>query len=850
MFSLLATAAAAPARAVTSPAIPQRDTLAATSQGTPDSAAPFALPDNSTCPDPAQAGTPVRSIPNSQLRKTVQPAQGTMSWAVSGLPELTAMSDAISRSLEATAVVFPGVRGPVSAFLPGRDYQEIYIRDTASALLVTPYLYPDLFLRSAVEEFLFRQWTAPATLSPRPGQPAFPGLDAIYGLIAPDGWADKSTATSDEEPSLVLSAYRYVRSAGGRSWLDCDIQGRTVLERLHAALDHLVVTRTDAATGLVVRAHTTDWGDVRMQGGQQPTHADSAGETWTISIYDQAVVYQAMRHLAELHRLAGDHSAGQLWDQRADALRAQANRFLWQPRRGFYRTHIHVTPLEHDFNEDQMVSIANAVAVYAGLADEARTRRIFDTLEATRIREGVGQPGLALSPPYPGGVFQHPNMNHWSYQNGALWDWWGAVQITGEFLTGHSERGLAHLSALAKAWQEHPGTVLEWQDPFGGPKRGSADYAAAAGTAAEAVIRGLFGVELLSDGFTLRPRLGGRDGFIQVQQPATGHALWARQRVQAGTLVLEYTASHSGGGMLEVLLPKAVSAAEVLLDGLPQDFSVRQQGDDRFLTVGHVAPGTHRLDVALRPEAAPPVSARWEDGGAAIVASGRTTGIPVTLRNTGPASWKNIGAAAIGARARWLNADGQASPELDALTQRLELFQEVASGSSITLRPALRTPERPGAYRLRWEALAGPDGATTATMDMSVQVTPTALGRSWPTFPRDLVLPAGRAAQIPLVAENTGFETWQTDGLNPVRVGYRWYRSDGREVRFAGSDQRVALGREVAPGETVRVTAQVVAPPLPGRYALRVDLVQEPGTWFSGASASPTTADILVQVVP
>jgi len=47
----------------------------------------------------------------------------------------------------------------------------------------------------------------------------------------------------------------------------------------------------------------------------------------------------------------------------------QTNAVLWQAEKGFYLTHAHVTPLTHDFDESAMVSISNALAVYAGLTD-------------------------------------------------------------------------------------------------------------------------------------------------------------------------------------------------------------------------------------------------------------------------------------------------------------------------------------------------------------------------------------------------------------------------------------------------------------------------------------------------
>ena len=825
----------------------------------------------SPCRGPLQAGTPVRPSSVYELRKNPVSAQGAMSWAVVGFPEITAMSDAVTRSMEANAVVFPGVSGPVSGFFPGRDYHELYIRDTASALLVAPYLYPDAFLRTTVEEFLSRQWTAPAAKQLRFGEPSLPGSGAIYGLIAPGGWADKSTATSDEEPSLIHSAYRYVSAVGGSAWLSCDIQGSTVAARLHAALDQLVIVRTDPATGLIMRAHTTDWGDIRMQGGDTPTHVDPSGEVWTVSIYDQAVAYLAMRQLAEIMRLAEDSSSSQLWSQRADALRIQTNRYLWQQGRGYYRTHLHVTPFEHGFDEDGMVSIANAVAVYAGLAGEAQTQRIFSALEATRLEAGVEKPGLAIYPPYPGGVFNHPNMGDWLYQNGAQWDWWGAVQITAEFITGHSELARTHLGSLARSWKANPGSIAEWEDPFGGPKQGTLDYTAAAGTAAEAVIRGLFGIELNHDGFIFRSRLGARDGFIQLSQPANGHAFWARQRMQAEALVIDYSviapsfaklsptratpgdrmngleASQSGPGWFEALLPSDRTSAVALVDGVPRAVTTYQLAHDRYVVVGQVPAGTHRVEVTLQPPSVPEVSARWDVAAAPVaVQSGQTSGMPVTIANDGTTVWRRSGTAGLRLRARWLDPARQPQSGWDTVT--VDLPQDVAPGRAVTLRPSLSPPNQAGDYWLRWELISSA-GKPFAATEAPVRVRAVPFGQQWAAIAPDITVRTGRQVQLPLTVENAGFAEWQHEGLTAVAVGQRWYRSDGREVLFTGSDGRIALSRELKPGEIARLSAQVTAPVLPGRYTLRFDLVRGPGAWFSSMSSQPT-AEIVVQVVP
>jgi hypothetical protein len=64
-----------------------------------------------------------------------------------------------------------------------------------------------------------------------------------------------------------------------------------------------------------------------------------------------------------------------------------------------------------------------------------------------------------------------------------------------------------------------------------------------------------------------------------------------------------------------------------------------------------------------------------------------------------------------------------------------------------------------------------------------------------------------------------------------TQLGYRWLDDRGRE---ADSNQRIRtpLPRPLAPGDTLEASMRVVAPRSPGRYVLRLSVVQEGVAWF------------------
>ncbi|MBI3976657.1 MAG: hypothetical protein HY331_00585 [Chloroflexi bacterium] len=535
----------------------------------------------------------------NQLPADVGYARQT-TWLVDGLPEIGAMIGNVTVTLQMVERCFPGVSGPVCAFRPGDEYAQIFIRDTSTILLAARYFYPDEYLRTAIEEFLALQYTDETEDRDGAIGRSRPGAGAVSGTVDSDHRTDKATAVTDEETTLLHAAYLYYVTRGGPEWLRRPIAGLPIVERLNRAIEWLYSHRVDAQTGLVKRAHTTDWGDVKMESGE-PTDINPERDVWTASLYDQAWTYRALLELAEMNRAVGDLLGAQVASARAAELKRQTRLRLWQPERGYFRTHIHLTPLVHPFEEDRIVSIANALAVYAGLSEGDEPALLFTALERARRAAGSIKPGVVLYPPYPERTFHYERMAPGEYQNGGQWDWWAGFQIAAEFQSGESMLALAHLTATAREWMRHPGDIWEWQvaDTMG--RGGVRHYAGSAGTMTLAVVNGLFGVELTRDRFAVVPRLGERDGYVRVYQPATDRYLAARQRTEDGTIVLEYGTNHPRAGRIGIRLPDGLEPLSVTLDGRSVQYQLRTVGGDRLIVLEQApGDGVHRLAVGLR----------------------------------------------------------------------------------------------------------------------------------------------------------------------------------------------------------------------------------------------------------
>jgi hypothetical protein len=96
------------------------------------------------------------------------------------------------------------------------------------------------------------------------------------------------------------------------------------------------------------------------------------------------------------------------------------------------------------------------------------------------------------------------------------------------------------------------------------------------------------------------------------------------------------------------------------------------------------------------------------------------------------------------------------------------------------------------------------------------------------------------------VVENGGAATWRSRGDHGLQLSYHWLDRHGNAIVWDGT--RTAFPRPVAPGETITIEMPLDAPRPPGRYVLRLDLVEEHCFWLSEVGV--VTHDLEVEVAP
>jgi hypothetical protein len=367
----------------------------------------------------------------------------------------------------------------------GSGYGEVWIRDLNTFIEVGLAVNePTPFRESLLTLFKFQGPTGDIVDGYIPKDRANVRYKYRSSPLAPTLLAHKNTVETDQESSLVQAIHKYVTVTGDRGILDETISGRTVRERLVAALDYLRQERFDSTHGLVWGATTADWGDV------QPEHAwgvelDESSHR-AIDIYDNAMFIIAIENYQEL--VGEKSSAAAQWGSARDDLKRNVRKHLWDAKRQKFIAHLYLagSPFPADFDESAVYYHGGtAVAIEAGLLTREETIRSLEQMRVNVRQAEAASIGLTLYPTYPKGAFKNRSMVPFGYQNGGDWCWFG----------GRTIQQLIRLGLVADAYRElqpmvarvqRTGGFYEWWSRDNQP-RGSGQFRGSAGVLGRAI---------------------------------------------------------------------------------------------------------------------------------------------------------------------------------------------------------------------------------------------------------------------------------------------------------------------------------------------------------------------------
>ena len=226
------------------------------------------------------------------------------------------------------------------------------------------------------------------------------------------------------------------------------------------------------------------------------------------------------------------------------------------------------------------------------------------------------------------------------------------------------------------------------------------------------------------------------------------------------------------------------------------------------------------------------------------VVAGATTPATVLVTNTSSFTWRATGAGAVRLTYAWV--DGAGATVLPGVPVALAL--DVLPGATVSVPLALTAPPQQGTFTLRVDLLQEGTG-TFSSRGVAVGQATVTVGRG--TYGATYAPPASATAAtvgVPGTLEvrltNTGTVAWPATGPTPVRLSYHWLNAAGVVVVWDG--QRTVLPRDVAPGDTVTVGLAYAPPLVTGAHTLRIDLVHEGVSWFSGLGVTPR--DVVIPV--
>ena len=363
-----------------------------------------------------------------------------------------------------------------TGFNAGDSYSEVWIRDYNT--FIEPAM--DVHDHDVIKEnlrifFRFQAEDGGIVDGFRPYQEGAGGYDYIYSDLEPDLMAHKNTVETDHESSLIQTVYKYIERSGDTAFLDEEIDGMTIGERLLFAVEFLMNERMSGEYGLLWGATTTDWGDV------QPEHEWGVFITedthFAVEVYDNAMFLIALTNLSEL---MPEH-ADELMNIHND-ISTNVMKHLWDEENQQFVPHRYLddSPFPDDFNEDEIYQHGGtAVAIEAGLLSK---EQVYDALQ--RMRENVEAAnaatiGLTLYPPYPEGFFMNEGMYPYGYQNGGDWTWFGGRMIQQLIRYGFVQEAYEEAKPMFERVVENDG-FYEWYTPANEPM-GSGTFRGSAG---------------------------------------------------------------------------------------------------------------------------------------------------------------------------------------------------------------------------------------------------------------------------------------------------------------------------------------------------------------------------------
>lgn len=400
-------------------------------------------------------------------------------------PENKELAKKILADKELEVVYEKGLEILGTGFNAGTVYAEVWIRDFNTFIKHSLLVTPREDVRESLLRFFFFQGFDGNMIDGYMEIPIDEEMDYYYRTVRQDmpGYAfHKNTVETDHETSLIQAVYKYIETTGDKSFLQEEVNGMTVLERLEMMLAWMMNNRYSEEFGLIWGATTADWGDV------QPNHPWGVkfdeSTVPSIDIYDNAMVLIALENFLALQ---DDSEVIARWSETYEQIRTNTRKHLWDKKNQKFIPHIYFTCKQfEDIDENQIYYHGGtAVAIQAGLLDRDEILTSLNKMRENVKASGAKSIGLTIYPAYPEGAFMNKGMGPYQYQNGGDWTWFGARMITALVQNGYAQEAYEDLQPMISRVIQNDG-FYEWYTIEGEPK-GAGIFRGSAGVLMEAI---------------------------------------------------------------------------------------------------------------------------------------------------------------------------------------------------------------------------------------------------------------------------------------------------------------------------------------------------------------------------
>jgi hypothetical protein len=324
--------------------------------------------------------------------------------------------------------------------------------------------------------------------------------------------------------------------------------------------------REDPATGLILATYGPPNSDVC---------ADYAAPRTTAHVYFNVLYVQAYREAAEMAAARGQTAAARAYRAKGQALRRAINRFLWSEERGRYEPRIVRTPVTtaealpaYALQSDTRFPVVdNMMALYYAIPDSrARVERVIRSIEA--CERGLKVWGRMVYPPYPDGFFTKEGLfNGGNYHNGDVWTWFSNRYPIALFRLGYPDRALDLMRRQAEVALRDGGFAEYYEDDAVGARKGAFHYAGTAASCLQAIVEGLFGLQLHGAGRRLEVAVSlRRSGEIACRLGTHPFSLRLEADARKGLRRLVVTTPFRGAVRFRLLVPPGTEAQSVHRD--------------------------------------------------------------------------------------------------------------------------------------------------------------------------------------------------------------------------------------------------------------------------------------------